>query len=435
MSLIATVPEGAPHTGSYYAATANPAPARPALSGAQDADVCVIGGGFSGLSAALHLAERGFRTVLVEGAKIGWGASGRNGGQIVNGYSRDLDVIHNRFGADAATALGKMALEGGDIIRERIATYDIQCDLRHGNVFTAFTPRQLRGMEHEKATWARHGHTDLEMLDRGTVRNHVLTDAYVGGMIDRKGGHLHPLNLALGEAAAFESKGGTIFENSKVTRVDRAGPRPVVHTAAGQITARFVVVCGNAYLGEAVPELTSKIMPVSTQVVTTEVLGKDVARRLFPTDMAIEDANYMLDYYRMTADHRLLFGGGTTYGGGDPADITAFLRPHIARIFPELAKVKLDYAWGGEFALTLTRTPHFGRLDNSVYFAHGYSGHGVTSSHLAGRLIAEAIDGDAGRFDSFANLPYMPFPGGRMLRVPLTVLGGWWYNLRDRLGI
>lgn len=435
MAHINTVPEGATYPGSYYAATANAAPPRPALNGAVEADVCVVGAGFSGLSAALHLAEQGYRTILIEGAKVGWGASGRNGGQIVNGYSRDLDVISARFGKDAGRALGAMALEGGNIIRERIATYGIDCDLRHGNVFAAFTPKQLRGMEHEKATWASHGHTDLEMLDRNSIRKHVLTDAYVGGMVDHKGGHLHPLNLCLGEAAAFESKGGTIHEDSKVTRIDRSGAKPVVYTTRGQVTANFVVVCGNAYLGEAVPELTSKIMPVSTQVVTTEPLGEATARRLFPTDMAIEDANYMLDYFRMTADHRLLFGGGTTYGGGDPADITAFLRPHIARIFPELAKVKLDFAWGGDFALTLTRTPHFGRLDGKVYFAHGYSGHGVTASHLAGRLIAEAIHGDATRFDSFANLPYMPFPGGRMMRVPLTIMGGWWYNLRDRLGI
>ena len=423
------------HARSYYAATADAAPPRPALAGDREADICVIGAGYTGLSTALHLAERGYKVVILEAAKVGWGASGRNGGQIVNGYSRDLETIETRYGAAAAKALGDMALEGAAIIRDRIATYGIDCDYRPTNVITAFTPKQLRELAHLRDHWSARGHDGLEILDRAALRRHVDTDAYVGGLIDHHGGHMHPLNLALGEARAAESLGVVICEGSPVTGVDQVGGKAIVKTAQGQVTARFAVACGNAYLNGAVPSLSDKVMPVSTQIVTTEVLGKPAIDRMFPTLTAVEDANYVLDYYRPTADHRLLFGGGIVYGGAEPADIAARLRPRLAKVFPDLATVKFDFSWSGNFALTLTRIPHFGRIGANLYFAHGCSGHGVTSTHLAGRLIAEAIHGDATRFDAFATLPYYPFPGGRALRVPLTVLGAWWYGLRDRLGV
>lgn len=423
------------HVNSYYAASANAAPLRPALQGTIEADVCVIGAGFTGLSSALHLARRGYQVVLLEGDCVGFGASGRNGGQIVNGYSRDLSVIEQRYGKPAAQALGAMSLEGGDIIRGLVKDYNIACDLHPDNVIAAFNAKQMHELEHTKHNWEQHGHPALEMLDKAQLQQHVSTDAYVGGLIDKRGGHLHPLNLCLGEAAAIESLGGRIFEQSRVTKVDRSSANPVVYTAQGQVNARYVVVCGNAYLGDAVPELTDKIMPVSTQIITTEVLGEAVCKRLMPSQTCVEDANYMLDYYRMTADHRLLYGGGSTYGGAEPGDIIAKLRPHLERTFPSLKQVKVEFAWSGNFALTLTRIPHFGRLGSNIYFAHGYSGHGVTCTHLAGKLIAESLHGDASRFDSFATLPYHPFPGGRALRVPLTVLGSWWYIMRDRLGI
>ena len=239
----------------------------------------------------------------------------------------------------------------------------------------------------------------------------------------------------MGEASAFESLGGKIYEQSSVIGVEYRDGKSIVATADGHVEARFAVAAGNAYLNGVIPFLSDKVMPVSTQVTATEVLGAETIKRLLPTLTAVEDMNYVLDYYRPTADHRLLFGGGIVYGGAEPADIESRLRPHLAKVFPELARVRFDYLWSGNFALTLTRIPHFGRIGKNLYFAHGCSGHGVTSTHLAGRLIADAIHGDATRFDAFANLPYYPFPGGRALRVPLTVLGAWWYGLRDRLGI
>ncbi len=428
------VATGTPHAASYYAATAHPASPRPPLAGRERADVCVVGAGFSGLATALSLAERGYHVVVLEAARVGWGASGRNGGQIVNGYSRDLDVVEKRYGTAAAEALGSMAFEGGDIIRERVARYGIDCDLREGGVFAALNRRQLHELEGQVASWQRFGHSGLELLDEQGIRHHTNTGLYVGGLLDRWGGHIHPLNLALGEAAALEGLGGVIHEDSAVTEVV-SGATPTVRTADGAVEADHVVVCGNAYLGHAVPALRDKVMPVSTQVIATEPLGEETARRLMPAGTCVEDCNYMLDYYRMTADHRLLFGGGTVYGGTTPANIIGKLRPHLARTFPEIANVRIDYAWSGNFALTLTRIPHLGRLHDRVYFTHGYSGHGVTTTHLAGRLIAEAIDGEPERFDAFASLRNYPFPGGRLLRVPLSVLGSWYYQAREKLGL
>ena len=423
------------HVESYYAATANTQTVRNRLEADMETDVCVIGAGFSGISSALHLAESGHRVVVLEASRVGWGASGRNGGQIVNGFSRDLIEIESRYGVEAATAIGQMALSGGDIIRQRIEKYNIKCDLKAGNVFAAFTSKQLKGLAAMHENWQKHGHDQLEMMDASDIRQHIETDRYVGGLLDRKGGHIHPLNLCLGEAAAVESLGGQIFEQSAVTGIQSKGDRQVVNTAFGSVTANKVVVCGNAYLGHVVPEIENKIMPVSTQIITTEVLGEETCQRLMPGQTCVEDTNYMLDYYRMTADHRLLFGGGSTYGGAEPSSIVNKLRPNLEKTFPELKGVGIDFAWSGNFALTMTRIPHFGQIGESVFFIHGYSGHGVTATHLAGKLIAQAIDGQPEQFRHFSDLPFYPLPGGRLFRVPLSVIGSWWYITRDKLGI
>ena len=421
------------HAPSYYAATANRQDARAPLQGRETADVCIVGAGFSGISAAVELAERGYSVIVLEDVRVGFGASGRNGGQIVNGYSRDLDVINQRYGEGPGRKIGAMALQGGDIIRERVAKYNIACDLKPGNMFTAFTHKQMRGLEHHVKVWNEYGFTDFELLDRAGLAPHVKTDRYVGGLIDHKGGHLHPLNLGQGEAAAAESLGARIFEGSRVNSVTN-GANPVVKTAQGEVHAKFVLVCGNAYIGDLLPEIGGKIMPVSTQVLTTEPLG-DAAAELLPSNIAVEDCNYFLDYYRRTADNRILYGGGTVYGAQDSASIRAKIIPNMLKTFPSLKNAKIDFSWSGNFALTLTRFPHMGRLSPTVYFTHGDSGHGVTSTHLLGRILAEAIAGQAERFDIFAGLRYYPFPGGKTFRIPLTVLGSWYYRFRDKVGI
>ena len=420
------------HVKSYYAATANKQDARPPLQGSVNADVCIVGGGFTGVAAALELAERGVSAVVVEAVRVGFGASGRNGGQIVNGYSRDLDVISARYGDKAGRLIGGLANEGGDIIRARIAKYGIQCDLQPGMLAVAMTHKQMRELEHHVKVWNSFGHDQFELLDKPGLAPHVVTERYAGGLIDKKGGHIHPLNLVQGEAAAFESLGGTIYENSPVVAIDMENA--VVRTAGGEVRAKQVFVCGNAYLHNVLPNLEGRIMPVSTQVLATEPLG-ETARRLLPSNVCVEDCNYVLDYFRRSADDRILYGGGINYGGADPASIRDAIRPKMLKTFPSLKDARIDFTWSGNFALTLTRFPQMGKLAPKVFFSHGDSGHGVTTTHLLGRILAEAAAGDTARFDVFASLPYFPFPGGKMFRVPLTALGAWYYQLRDRLGI
>ncbi|TDR53855.1 gamma-glutamylputrescine oxidase [Halomonas ventosae] len=422
------------HAASWYAATANPAPERPALAGEVSCDVCVVGAGFTGISAALHLAERGFSVVVLEAVRVGYGASGRNGGQIVNSYSRDMDVIEEKYGADTARALGDMAFEGNRIIRERVERYAIDCDLRDGNLFAACNASQMRGLREHQALWERYGYRELELLDGEAVKREVDSERYTGALVDHGGGHLHPLNLVLGQAAAVESLGGRIYEYSPVTGVAHGEP-VVVRTAGGRVRADRVVMAGNAYLKGVLPEIEGKSMPCGTQIITTEPLDEARARALIPNGLAVEDCNYLLDYYRLTRDNRLLYGGGVNYGGSDPADIESVIRPKMLTTFPSLDDVKVDYAWSGTFLMTLNRLPQFGVVNGNVYYAQGYSGHGVTCTHLAGRLIAEVMTGREERFDAFAGLPHLPFPGGRLLRVPLSAIGAWYYQTRDRLGI
>ncbi|TPE53671.1 NAD(P)/FAD-dependent oxidoreductase [Amaricoccus solimangrovi] len=419
---------------SYYAASANPAPARPAFAGEAAPEVCVVGAGFTGLSAGIDLAAKGHEVMILEAAKVGWGASGRNGGQIVNGLNAGLDTIERRYGAETARFVASLVREGGEIIRERIAKYAIDCDLRDGNLFAALTDRHMRMLAEKQALWRRYGLDDFEMLDAAGIRKHVATDFYAGGMLDPTGGHMHPLNLALGEAKAFESEGGVIHEESRVERIEALDGAPVLRLASGVVRPRILVLAGNAYLGPVAPALDTRVMPFSTQIIATEPLGAR-GQALLPTGVCVEDVRYVLDYYRLSADGRLLFGGGTVYGGADPADIRAKILPNLEKVFPDLRGVRIDHAWSGNCAISFSRVPQMGRLGPNTYFAAGYSGHGVVGSHLFGRIIAAAVDGDAGRFDTFAAVPWIPFPGGQRFRVPYSMLGSWWYGLRDRLGL
>ncbi len=421
------------HAPSYYAASGLPQHDRPPLQGAVEADICIVGAGYTGLSTALHLADAGFKVIVLESARVGWGASGRNGGQLVHSYSRDLDVIEARHGKEAASALGSMAFEGARIIKELIERHQIDCQFKPGGMFTAMTDKQARQLEHHKALWERHGHKQLELLDAKATEQATGTRRYKAALLDHSTGHMHPLRLAQGEAAAFESLGGVIHELSAVTRIER-GDTAVVHTAQGQVRAKFVVVACNAYIGDLEPALASRSMPCGSQVLATEPLGERFPE-ILPTDYCVEDCNFLLDYFRLSADRRLLYGGGVIYGARDPAHIESIVRPKMLKTFPELKDVKIDYGWTGNFLLTLTRLPEVGQLSPNIYYSQGCSGHGVTFTHLIGRVLSEAIQGQASRFDAFAKLPHYPFPGGRMLRVPLTAMGALYYDLRDKLGV
>jgi len=425
-----TAPE---HTTSYYADSANDKNLRPSLNGNITSDICVIGAGFTGLSSAIHLAEKGFKVTVLEAKRIGFGASGRNGGQIVHSYSRDIDFIEKHYGKEVGTEMGKMAFEGGRIIRRFAEQYNIDCHLKDGGIFAACNEKQLRELEGKKALWEAHGHKDLELLSADKIKDHIGSEIYAGGLLDKSGGHFHPLNLALGEAAAVESMGGQIFEDSEVIRIEE-GDKPVVYTANGSVTCDFIVVAGNAYLGGLIPKLQSKAIPCGTQVIATQVLTEAQQKQLLPKDNCVEDCNYLLDYYRLSNEGRLIYGGGVTYGAREPSKIESMIVPNMLKTFPQLKGTKVDFAWTGNFLLTLMRLPQFGRIGKNMYYAQGYSGHGLTCTHLAGKIMSEVITGDSQRFNVFAGLPQYPFPGGRMFRVPFTAMGAFYYNLRDKMG-
>jgi len=422
------------HTASYYAASSLPQPDHPALQGDVVADVCVVGGGFSGLNTALELAERGMSVIVLEAHKIGWGASGRNGGQLIRGVGHGLEQFEGIIGKDGVRQMKLMGLEAVEIVRQRVERYNIACDLTWGYCDLANKPRDLEGFAEEAEELRGLGYRhETRLLQANEVRSVVGSDRYVGGLVDMGSGHLHPLNLALGEAAAAAQLGVKLFENSAVTRIDY-GPEVRVHTAQGSVRAKSLVLGCNAYLKDLNPQLSGKVLPAGSYIIATEPLSEAQAHALLPQNMAVCDQRVALDYYRLSADRRLLFGGACHYSGRDPQDIGAYMRPKMLDVFPHLANVKIDYQWGGMIGIGANRLPQIGRLPDqpNVYFAQAYSGHGVNATHLAGKLLAEAISGQhGGGFDLFAKVPHITFPGGKHLRSPLLALGMLWHRLKE----
>jgi len=421
------------HVRSYYAATAVGAPDCPVLQGEIEADVCVVGAGYTGVSTALNLAERGYSVVVLEAARIGWGASGRNGGQICSGYAPGMRKIAGWVGIEDAKRLWDMAEEAKAIIRDRVARHDIRCDLKPGYLHGAVKERDMPELQADvDLLRERHGYGEARVVGREEIRSLVGTDIYHGGVYDAGGGHLHPLNYNLGLARAAIAAGVRVFEGSRVEGIE-FGSKPRARTAQGAVAARHLVLCGNAYMGDLVPPIRRKIMPVGTYIATTEVLGDNRARALIPSDAAVSDTKFVLDYYRLTADRRLLFGGRVSYTTLPPRNLAQAMRRSMLAVYPHLADVGFDHVWGGNVAITVERTPHFGRLDGNVYFAHGFSGMGVALTGVAGKVIAEAIAGTAERFDVFARLPHTTFFGGKLLRTPTLALAMLWYRMRDWL--
>ncbi len=419
---------------SYYAASVEMPAQRDQLQGHQEAEVCIVGAGFSGLSAGLFLQEQGCRVVVLEAQRVGWGASGRNGGQLINGFNGGIDFLQDYF-SGCSTSIADLHMAGGDYLRQILERYSIDCDYRPGHVTVAYSRKHMQGLAEEARLCREHNIPGYQLLDADALQACVGSKLYAGGLLDSLGGHLHPLKLALGEAQALEQLGGQIFEHSPVVSIDKKGEKQQISTASGQVIAGQVILCGNAYLGQLSKPLAARVMPAATQVMATESLPEELAREILPADMCIADCRYILDYYRLSADRRLLFGGGTVYGGVAPADIIGKLRPNMLNVFPQLADVKIDYAWSGNIAITNNRHAQLGRLDDNLYFAHGYCGHGVNVTHLFGKLLADAIGGETALFDLFAGVPWSGFPGGQRFRVPYSVAGSWWYGLRDRLGM
>ena len=419
------------HTGSYYAASVNEVTDYPVLEGAKSADVCVVGAGFTGTATALSLAERGYSVALVEANRVGWGASGRNGGQVINGMS-GLETLRKKHGNGIAEILNNLRWGGNDIIRERVAKYDIQCDLKDGYVEVATKPSQVSYIDEFAADRESHpSDFAYEVWDREKTCDMLGTDAYHGGFVCYRDGHLHPLNLCIGEARAAHNLGVQIFEQSPVTGITH-GKRPRVETANGYVEADSVVLAGNAYSQLEPKHLANLIFPAGSYIIATEPLADDVAKAINRKDVAVCDLNQVVDYYRLSADKRLLFGGACNYSGRDPKSIKSYILPRMLKVYPQLKDVKIEYEWGGKISVVLRRIPTLGRINDNVYYCQGYSGHGVCATHVMGEVMADAVTGTMERFDLFADMNHFRIPGTQWMGNQIIALGMLYYKMKDR---
>jgi gamma-glutamylputrescine oxidase len=420
----------------YYASTPRTELHAP-LAGEQVCDVCVIGGGISGLSAALHLAERGMRVALLEARHLGYGGSGRSGGQSIFGYACEMSTLEKAVGAGDARRMWDVAVEGMQLQRDFIARHRIECDYTPGHMIAGMKRRHDDALREELETLAaRYDYHSLRLVGRDELRGLVASERYTSALFDSNGGHLQPYRYTLGLGRAAAAAGVRIFENSWVTRLDVAQSATadnLAHTAQGTVRARHLLVAGGALLGRLIPGLARKLMDIGTYIAVTQPLGEERARSLITNNAALADMNWILDYFRRTPDHRLLFGGRVSYSGIDPFDSARVLRQRIANVFPQLTEARIEYAWGGFLDITLNRAPHFGRLGPNAYFVQGLSGHGMVISGVAGKLVGEVIGGTAERFDMYARIPHRDFPGGRWLRRPALVLAMLWFRILDML--
>ncbi|MFC3179651.1 NAD(P)/FAD-dependent oxidoreductase [Cypionkella sinensis] len=418
---------------SYYAATRTPLAPFPALQGETRADVCIVGGGYTGLSAALHLAQRGYDVVLLEAHKLGFGASGRNGGQVGSGQRQDQDWIEAAVGAEAAHKLWDLAEESKALVKNLIQSHAMPVRFYPGIAHACWTDAEVRHTHAYAEKLQRdYGYSHLELLDRDGIQALIGSKVYKGGEIDRDAGHLHPLNYALGLARAAADAGARLHELSEVIRIDH-GAAPVVHTARGVVRAKQLILAGNGYLGNLAPKVAAKVMPINNFILATEPLGER-ARDILSQPVAVADTKFVVNYWRLSEDNRLLFGGGESYGYRFPDLIKAVSKPML-QVYPQLKDTRIDYAWGGTLAITMNRMPCFTRPYANTLSASGYSGHGVAMATLAGKILAEATAAQSERFDLMASLPQPRFPGGVALRWPMLVLAMTWYSMRDRLGL
>lgn len=423
------------HAPSYYAATSTRKTEFASLAGDVTCDVCVIGGGYTGVSSALHLAELGYSVVLLEAHRIGWGASGRNGGQVGSGQRVDQLVLEQRHGLSHAKLLWGLAEESKKVVADLIRAHEINCDYVPGILEAdhrkAFLPETRDYVEHLHLTY---GYEKIRFVDSGEIAEMVGSEAYHGGALDMGAGHLHPLNFVLGLASVAEARGVKIFEDTKVLSY-QPGETITVQTEHGTVRAKHLILGCNGYLGRLDRKTAAHVMPINNFILATEPLSKSDAKALIRDNVAVADSKFVINYFRLSADRRLLFGGGENYGYRFPEDIKAFVRKPMLEVFPQLKDVRIDYGWGGTLAITPRRMPYFARVAPNVLTASGYSGHGVAMATLAGKILADAVNGTAGRFDVFERINLPAFPGGDRLRYPLLLLAMSWFSMRDRLGI
>lgn len=422
---------------SYYEASVKRPHSSEPLTEAVSTDICVVGGGYAGLSAALELRLRGYSVVLLEAQRVGWGASGRNGGQVIVGFGEDgEEAIEKQFSREDARRAWEVSVEGLNLLRERIGRFNIDCDYTPGFLNVAIRPKKSRALHQYVAHLQALYDYPMQWLGSDEIGDWLRSERFCAGAYDPNSGHLHPLKYCLGLAEAARGTGVQLHENSPVYVIQR-GSKPVVRTGQGEVRCDFVVLAGNVYLGEygddIAPELMSRIMPVGTYMIATEPMGKARADSLMPQRPAVSDNNFVLDYFRLSADHRLLFGAGDNYSGVTPPNLVARIRKRMLDVFPQLEDLAISHAWGGFVDMTWNMAPHFGRLGSNIYHLQGFSGHGLAFSGMAGKLVAEAIAGQAERFDLFARIKHYPFPGGAWMRTPALMLGVLYYRLRDML--
>jgi gamma-glutamylputrescine oxidase len=421
------------HAPSLYAAAADPAPVYPSLDKPVAADVAIVGAGFTGLSAALHLAEANVDTVVIEGESVGWGASGRNGGQLHSGQRRDQEWLEAKLGHDAALRMWRLGEEAKALTLGLIGRHRIDCDWRLGLIEAVHKRRLVAGEQaYVEALRRDYGYRAVSWLDRDAVAAALGTDRYHGGRLDRGAGHLDPLKFARGLARAATAAGARIYEGTRARKLAKSG-RWTITTARGSVSADTVILAGNGYLHGIDAEADARIMPIDNYIIATAPIGAGRPGGLIPGGEAVSDTRFVVYYFRPTADGRLIFGGGESYARRERTDIAEFVTRHLLNVYPQLKGTRIDYAWGGRLGITMTRLPFIRRLRPGVYAAGGYSGQGVALAPFAGKIIADAIRGDPARFDTFAALKAPPFPGGRWLRYPALVAGMTWYALRDRL--
>ncbi|WP_439887063.1 NAD(P)/FAD-dependent oxidoreductase [Pseudomonas sp. MBLB4123] len=420
---------------SYYSASLNQETAYPTLQGRHRVDVVIIGGGFTGVASAVELAERGLKVAVVEAKKIGWGATGRNGGQVTGSLSGDAAMrkqMRNGLGEEVDDFIWRLRWRGHDIIENRVATYGIACDLKRGHLHAAMKPSHMAELEDAYEEAVRRGMgAEVRLLDGAGVREQLGSELYCGAIRNDRNLHLHPLNLCLGEARAAEGLGTLIFEHSEVLEIVH-GANPAVITAGGRIDAQQVLLAGDVYHKLEPKRLKGLIFPAMGGIVTTAPLG-ELAQQINPQDLAVYDCRFVLDYHRLTADGRLLFGGGANYSGRDSRDIAAELRPAIERTFPALKGVAIDFQWSCAMGIVMNRIPQLGKLSDNVWYCQGYSGHGIATSHVMGEIMAEALTGTLGRFDTFAACRQIKVPLGEQLGNPMLAVGMWYYQLLEKL--
>ena len=418
---------------SYYHASANHIPEFPRQHGEETADVCIVGAGYTGLSAALHLAQAGYKVILLDAHRVGWGASGRNGGQLASDQRSDQDTLESAYGKDHARALWDIGLDANQLCKDLIQKHNIACDLTPGIIHADHRKRYLRhSQDYAEKLQSEYGYEDIRYLEQDEIRQLVGSESYFGGTLDTGAAHIHPLNFALGLADAAYKAGAIIYQESPV--LSYSGDEPVtVELAEGRVKAKQLMLACNGYLDTLNKKVASRVMPINNYIIATEPLSESLANQLLRDNHAVADSRFVVNYFRLSADRRMLFGGGENYNFKFPADIKSFVRKHMLAIYPQLESTQIDYGWGGTLAITVSRMPYFAKLSEGVVSASGYSGHGVAMATFAGKIMADMVDGKLAHFDTMADLKTYPFPGGAALRWPLLALAMTYYGMRDRV--